>query len=95
MSTSLETATTTIGLDKPFAVKDQAGTVAVPLLVTTSSVPKEARVIVSLHDDAGTPLQLLRVVPISPVRAGWASSTPTGRLDPSAKSMREVPPDPS
>jgi hypothetical protein len=54
----VETATT-IGLDMPFAVKDQAGTVAGPLLVTTSAVAKEARVTVSSHNDAGMTLPLL------------------------------------
>ncbi|MFG1820358.1 hypothetical protein ACGFIF_41830 [Kribbella sp. NPDC049174] len=58
MSTSAGTATATIDLDRPFAVKDQAGTVAVPLLVMTSAVRREALVIVRLHDAAGMALQL-------------------------------------
>jgi hypothetical protein len=93
----VETAKTTIGLDKPFAVKDQAGTVAGPLLVSTSAVVKEAPEIVSLHFDAGIGrcLQLSAAVPISSVSAGRGSRTLTERLDPSPKSMRVVPPDPS
>jgi hypothetical protein len=88
LSTALETATTTIGLDRPFAVKDQAGTVAGPLLVATSAVVKAAPVIVSVHFDAdiGRCLQLSYVVPTASVSAGWASRTLAERFDPSPKS---------
>src|SRR5437867_4125011 len=66
-STSVETAKTTIGRDKPFAVKDHAGTVARPLLVSTSAVFNAAPVIVSLHFDTGTAMwpQLSYGVPIA------------------------------
>jgi hypothetical protein len=84
------------GCIKPGAVH-HAGTVAGPLLVSTSAVVKEAPVIVSLHFDAGRCrcLQLSYVVPIACVSAGRESRTLTDRLDPSPKSMRVVPPEPS
>lgn len=97
LSTSSETARTTIGRDLPFAVKDQAGTVAGPRLVSTLAVVREAPVIVSLHFDAGTCIcpQLSYVAPIASVRAGRGSRTLAETLDPFPKSMRVVPPDPS
>ncbi|TDD19819.1 hypothetical protein E1218_23460 [Kribbella turkmenica] len=51
---------TTIGLDKPSAVKDQAGTAMGPRLVLTSAVSREAAVINRLQD--GMPRQSVRVV---------------------------------
>jgi hypothetical protein len=84
---------TTIGLDKPFAVKDHAGTVARPLLVSTSADVKKAPVIVSRHFDAGTCTcpQLSYGVPIASASAGRGSRTLAEKLDPSPKSMRVVP----
>ncbi|NIK55720.1 hypothetical protein BJY22_001437 [Kribbella shirazensis] len=95
LSTAVDIASTTIGLDRPFAVKDHIGTVARPLLVSTSTVFKEALVIVSRHFDTGTDTcpQLSYVVPIAAVSAGRGSRTLTERVDPSLKSMRAVPRD--
>lgn len=87
----VDTATTTMGFDRPSARNDHTGTVACPAVVSTCAVLSVPAVMVSWHLSAGT---LSHSPPDDgswASRAACASMTSTGKVFPSGNVMTDAP----